>query len=139
MTHYKTNSRTDTEYWRANAANLNISDPLKRLYNCWMSGNSIVPEVKQSIGKAYPVFSWYCIMSGMGIFPDPKDLQAPNARENRYSMAEIDNLLTQRANFRDQRGLLEGDFARRADESLQIYSGDACSIRATLKFRDQHS
>jgi len=26
VTHYKTNSRTDTEYWRANAANMNLSD-----------------------------------------------------------------------------------------------------------------
>ena len=26
VTHYKTNTRTDTEYWRANAANLNMSD-----------------------------------------------------------------------------------------------------------------
>ena len=79
VTHYKTNSRTDTEYWRANAANLNISEPLKRLYNHWMSGNSIVREVKQSIGKAYPVFSWYCIMAGMGIFPYQKDLRPPTA------------------------------------------------------------
>src|SRR5262249_38966856 len=41
VTHYKTNSRTDTEYWRANAANLNLSDPLKRLLNLWVSGNAI--------------------------------------------------------------------------------------------------
>jgi hypothetical protein len=53
-----------------------------------MSGNSIVPEVKQSIGRAYPVFSWYCIMAGMVIYPDPKDLKPASARENRYGMAE---------------------------------------------------
>src|SRR5260221_1152232 len=28
VTHFKTNTRTDTEYWRANATNLNLSDPL---------------------------------------------------------------------------------------------------------------
>ena len=26
VTHYKTNTRTDTDYWRANAANPNLSD-----------------------------------------------------------------------------------------------------------------
>jgi 2-polyprenyl-6-methoxyphenol hydroxylase-like FAD-dependent oxidoreductase len=122
VTHFKTNSRTDTDYWRANAANLNISDPLKRLYNRWMSGNSIAPEVKESIGNAYPVFSWYCIMTGMGIFPDQKDLRPANAGENRYSMAEIDNLLARSAvNFRHQRELLKAIPPRREDESLQIY------------------
>jgi Tryptophan halogenase len=123
VTHYKTNSRTDTEYWRANAANLNISDPLKRLYNLWMSGNSIVPELRaQRIGKAYPVFSWYCIMTGMGIFPDQKDLRPANGGEGKYSMAEIDNLLARSAaNFRDHRELLKAIPPRRDEESLQIY------------------
>ena len=48
MTHYKTNSRTDTEYWRANAANRNISEPLKQLLNLWMSGNGIAPAGPQA-------------------------------------------------------------------------------------------
>ncbi len=123
VTHYKTNSRTDTEYWRANAANLNISEPLKRLYNLWMSGNSIAPEVgSQKIGKAYPVFSWYCIMTGMGIFPDAKDLRPANRDEGKFSLAEIDDLLARSArNFRDQRAVLAAIPAKRKNESLQIY------------------
>src|SRR5580700_144254 len=43
VTHYKTNSRQDTEYWRANAANLSLSDDLKQLYSLWMAGKSIAP------------------------------------------------------------------------------------------------
>ena len=87
-----------------------------------MAGNSIVKQVKQSIGQAYPVFSWYCIMAGMGIFPDQESLRPPNASEKKFSMAEIDNLLTRSAvNFRDQRELLEAIPPRREDESLQIY------------------
>lgn len=70
VTHYKTNSRTDTEYWRANAANRQLSDPLKQLLSLWMSGKGIAPAVRQqALGKGYPVFSWYSIMAGMGIFP----------------------------------------------------------------------
>lgn len=122
VTHYKTNSRSDTEYWRANAANLNISDPLKRLYNRWMSGSNIVAEVKQHTGRAYPLFSWYCIMTGMGIFPDPQDLRPANTTESRFKMAEIDNLLDRSTtNFRDHRELLRAIPPRREDESLQIY------------------
>ncbi len=130
VTHYKTNSRTDTEYWRANATNLNISDPLKDLYNNWMAGNSIVKQVKQSIGQAYPVFSWYCIMAGMGIFPDQKSLRPPNASEKKFSMAEIDNLLTRSAvNFRDQKEAARGD----TTEARRRVAADLFLV----KFRDQ--
>lgn len=41
-----------------------------------MSGRSIAAEVgKQAIGKGYPIFSWYSIVSGMGIFPDKEQLR----------------------------------------------------------------
>ncbi len=123
VTHYKTNSRADSDYWRANAANLDISEPLKRLYNLWMSGNSIAAELgPQSTNKAYPLFSWFCIMTGMGIFPEPGALRPPTPRERQYNMAEIDNLLERSArNFRDQREVLESIPPRRDEESLQIY------------------
>ena len=123
VTHYKTNSRTDTEYWRANAENMQLSDALQQLFATWMGGKSIVPGVKkQSIGKGYPVFSWYCIMAGMGIFPDPQDLRPATPDEGRYDLAEIDNLLQRSAlNFRDQREVLR-DIPKKVDEkSLQVY------------------
>src|SRR5260221_3182736 len=82
VTHYKTNSRTDTDYWRANAANLRLSEPLKQLLSLWLSGKGLAPPVRQqALGKGYPVFSWYSIMAGMGIFPDPATLHAPAAAE----------------------------------------------------------
>ena len=123
VTHYKTNSRSDTEYWRANAANLNLSEPLKQLLNLWMSGNSIAPAVrKQTLGRGYPVFSWYSIMAGMGIFPDAKDLHPPTAQEVTYGVAEIDNLLERSAaNYRDHREVLSNIPPRRKGQSLQVY------------------
>src|SRR5882757_2531434 len=123
VTHYKTNSRSDTEYWRANAANLNLSEPLKQLLNLWMSGNSIAPTVrKQTLGRGYPVFSWYSIMAGMGIFPDAKDLHPPTAQEVTYGVAEIDNLLERSAaNYRDHREVLSNIPPRRKGQSLQVY------------------
>jgi 2-polyprenyl-6-methoxyphenol hydroxylase-like FAD-dependent oxidoreductase len=123
VTHYKTNSRSDTEYWRANAANRNLSEPLKELLNLWMSGNSIAPTVrKQTLGRGYPVFSWYSIMAGMGIFPDSKDLHPPTAQEVTYGVAEIDNLLERSAaNYRDHREVLSNIPPRRKGQTLQVY------------------
>lgn len=123
VTHFKTNTRKDTEYWRANAANPHVSDSLKQLYGLWMSGKSIAPAVRQqALGKGYPVFSWYAIMAGMGIFPNAADLRAPTAKEARYSMAEIDNLLTRsRSHFRNHAEVLASIPPRRKEEALQIY------------------
>ncbi len=123
VTHYKTNSRTDTEYWRANTANANLSGPLQQLYRQWLSGRSIVADInRQAIGRGYPVFSWYCILSGMGIFPDPSSLRPPTAKEARYRMSEIDNLLARSAlNFRRHREVLEAIPPKSREDALQIY------------------
>jgi hypothetical protein len=123
VTHYKTNSRTDTDYWRANAANRNLSDPLKQLLSLWMSGKGIAAPVRQrALGKGYPVFSWYSIMSGMGIFPDRESLHPPKGREAQYRLGDIDDLLGRSAqNYRDHREVLANIPPRRMGESLQVY------------------
>jgi 2-polyprenyl-6-methoxyphenol hydroxylase-like FAD-dependent oxidoreductase len=123
VTHYKTNSRNDTDYWRANAANRNLSDPLKQLLSLWMSGKGIAPAVRRrELGKGYPVFSWYSLMSGMGIFPDRPMLHAPRGKEALYRLGDIDNLLDRSVvNFRDHREVLADIPPRRMGESLQVY------------------
>ena len=123
VTHYKTNTRTDTEYWRANAANLNLSDDLKKLYSLWMNGKSIVPALRQQlIGRSYPVFSWYALMAGMGVFPDGTGLRAPRASEARYSMEEIDDLIRRSAaNYPDHKSTLTQIPPRRRAPALQAY------------------
>ena len=123
VTHYKTNSRTDTDYWRANTHNGNLSEPLQQLFQMWLSGKSIAADVgKQALGKGYPVFSWYCILSGMGIFPEPGTLRAPTKNQARYKMSEIDNLLSRSAlNFRKQKDVLAEIPRKSKEEALQIY------------------
>lgn len=123
VTHYKTNTRRDTEYWRACASNTNLSNGLRELYALWMGGRSIAADVgRQALGRGYPVFSWYCIMSGMGIFPDRKDLRRPTSAEARYDLDEIDNLLHRCSlNFRPQREVLADIPPRNRERSLQIY------------------
>jgi hypothetical protein len=122
VTHYKTNTRTDTEYWRANAANMKLSDPLKELFSRWVSGQSIAADVgRQAIGRGYPIFSWYCILAGMGVFPPEDRLRKPRSHEH-YPMTEIDDLIERSSmNFRPQRDVLASIPPRRRGESLQIY------------------
>jgi tryptophan 6-halogenase len=123
VTHYKTSSRRDSEYWRANAANMQLSDDLKKLLSLWMDGKSIRGGIRQqAIGKGYPVFSWYAILAGMGIFPDAKDLRPPTEQEARFNMEEIDDLLARSArNFLPHAQVLKSIPPRRNEDSLQIY------------------
>jgi len=123
VTHYRTNTRTDTGYWRDNAGNSNLSDNLQKLYATWMAGKSIVPGLRaQVIGHGYPIVSWYAIMSGMGIFPDAHDLRPPSAQEARYDMTKIDDLLERSVgNYLDHGEALERIPPRREGPSLQLY------------------
>jgi tryptophan 6-halogenase len=88
-----------------------------------MSGKSIAPDVgRQALGKGYPIFSWYCLLSGMGVFPAKERLRPANGRERHYNMDEIDNLLTRSAaNFRSQREVLADIPQKVHEKSLQIY------------------
>jgi hypothetical protein len=121
VTHYKTNSRNDTDYWRACAANGKLSESLKELYSLWLSGRGILePVARQALGKGYPVLSWYSIMAGMGCFPP--QLRAPTESEGRYDLEEIDNLLERSAlNFRPQRELVKSIPPKVREKSLQVY------------------
>jgi 2-polyprenyl-6-methoxyphenol hydroxylase-like FAD-dependent oxidoreductase len=123
VTHYKTNTRSDSEYWRANAANTDLSPALKQLLSLWMAGKSIAPGVrKQSIGHGYPMFSWYAILAGVGLFPHPRDLRAPTAQQARHDLAEIDDMLARSVlNYPRHREALAGIPRRRQGPSLQTY------------------
>ena len=122
VSHYKTNSRTDTEYWRANAANMHLSDSLAQLLHTWMARKPLVPGLrKREFGQAYPIVSWYCLLAGMGVFPND-DLRPPSPKQARYSLAAIDNLIERSAmNYPDHRTLLQDIPARVKEETLQVY------------------
>jgi hypothetical protein len=74
-----TNSRTDTGYWQANAANTpSLSDPQKRLFGTWLARKSVAAEVGKQVIGPYPIMSWSCIMSRLDIRPDKA---APSRRD----------------------------------------------------------
>ena len=123
VTHYKTNSRTDTDYWRANAANTHLSEPLKQLLNAWISTRPLIGGLQSgAIGRGYPVVSWYSLLAGMGIFPEDGQLRPPTALEAQHDLAAIDNLLDRSArNFPDHLACLRDIPAKVAERSLQMY------------------
>ena len=79
VTHYKLNSRSDTDYWIANRENENISDELKAIINTWDKGGDLLGELKsQAATQVYSPTSWYCILAGMGRFP--RNLKKPKKK-----------------------------------------------------------
>jgi len=123
VTHYKTNTRTDTPYWRDNAANTALSDSLRLLLGAWLASKPIAGGIMHGqIGRGYPTVSWYALLAGVGLFPDDANLRAPTAQEAQYDLASLDQLLERSAmNFPDQREFL-GDIAPQVTEkTLQVY------------------
>jgi glycine/D-amino acid oxidase-like deaminating enzyme len=121
VTHYKTNTRTDTEYWRANAANTHLSAPLQQLLRTWLASKPISGGIARgTFGRGYPIMSWYSLLAGVGLFPDGK--RAPTAQEAKYDMAEVDSLIERSAmNFPDHREFLKAITPKPQPPSLQVY------------------
>ena len=104
VAHYKTNSRTDTDYWRANAEGLDkVSDSLKAIYQTWFEGRDLAAEIRrQNIERYYPIGSWYSLLAGRGNFPDVGPMTGPD------TVAPLDDFMRRCAlNFRDHRSVLE--------------------------------
>ena len=70
--HYKLNSRDDTAYWRDNRDNPNMSAQLARVLDSWDRNESMEGVLPDD--GAHPIYSrlsWYCMLAGMGRFPEP--------------------------------------------------------------------
>src|SRR6202012_3910296 len=79
VAHYKTNSRTDTDYWRANAANTRLSDPLRELLGTWLSRQPLVGGLRKGrFGYGGSTRAGFVLLAGVGVFPD-EALRAPTA------------------------------------------------------------
>jgi len=123
VTHFKTNTRSDTDYWRANAANTHLSEPLQQLLRTWLASRPISAGIaKGAFGRGYPIMSWYSLLAGVGLFPDEREMRAPTPQEAKYDMAEVDTLLDRSAiNFPDHRAFLGAIPPKRKPSSLQVY------------------
>ncbi|WP_441004122.1 tryptophan halogenase family protein [Pseudocolwellia agarivorans] len=78
VAHYKLNTRTDSDYWRANRDNTNISDSLYQVLDVWYKCEDLTKEIEsQQIGSYFDAMSWHCLLAGYGVFP-PLAKNQPN-------------------------------------------------------------
>ncbi len=70
VAHYRLNRRSDTAYWRGNAANDYLSDKLKAIMTAWFTCRDMAATIDElNIGSAYSSMSWHCLLAGYGQFP----------------------------------------------------------------------
>ncbi|PZQ62909.1 MAG: tryptophan halogenase [Sphingomonas taxi] len=70
VAHYKLNTRTDSDYWRANAANMALSDPLRHVLDTWFRCGDLGEELqRQGQLSHFGTASWHCLLAGYGAFP----------------------------------------------------------------------
>ena len=96
VAHYRLSTRNDTEYWKANSNNQNLSQSLIRLLNCWTGGiqHDIDIEIhEQNIAQYFPVDSWRILLAGYGFFPASNSLKPSSEIPNDINMDELKDKL----------------------------------------------
>ena len=103
--HYRVNQRSDSDYWRDNAATQDLSESLRRLLHTWFTGGDLVGEIRrQDIGRYYSPISWHCLLAGYGTFPDAARLRPTDGG---FDMARIDDFVSRCAlNFTPHKEML---------------------------------
>ncbi|TKB47461.1 tryptophan halogenase family protein [Thalassotalea mangrovi] len=107
LVHYLTNSRDDTKYWRDNRHGLMIPDTVRHLLEVWQSD----ADIEQELGgyfktSMYSKASWYCLLAGMGVFPELVD----DNKRSSHSIAPLEPVIAYNQNcmqhFRPQREII---------------------------------
>lgn len=94
VAHYRMNQRSDSVYWRDNAANDAISDNLKAVMTAWFTGADLAEEiVRLDIGRYYSSLSWHCLFAGYGTFPADQKLTASIDGLALVDMGKIDSFI----------------------------------------------
>lgn len=113
--HYRVNRRSDTQYWRDNAANNELSDSLKQVMTAWFTGKDMEAEIaRQGIARYYNATSWQCLLAGYGTFPQDAPAGGGALAPDRSldDMAAIDAFVAGCAsNFPDHKRYLESSLA----------------------------
>lgn len=95
VAHYRVNQRTDSDYWRDNAANNKLSENLKAILTAWFTGADLVQEIADlDVGRYYSSLSWHCLLAGYGTFPAEHKMVPPEAELALADMAKIDDFIS---------------------------------------------
>jgi len=108
VAHYILNSREDTDYWKQNGQNTNVSATLRQILEVWKSGKSLSQEMERlQIRSSYTAMSWYCLLAGYGFYPAIKPVPNPPSAAEKFNMDEIDEFIRRCAlNFKSQNDAL---------------------------------
>lgn len=69
VAHYKLNTRDDSEYWKANRDNKNLSNSLMHILNVWFKREDLHAEIeRQQLSSHFDAVSWHCLLAGYGAF-----------------------------------------------------------------------
>ena len=70
VAHYKLNTRDDSEYWKANRNNTELSGSLRHILDVWYRRGDLTEELqRQDIESHFTSLSWHCLLAGYGAFP----------------------------------------------------------------------
>lgn len=76
VAHYKLNTREDTEYWKANRDNMELSSSLRHILDVWYRREDLAKEIqRQDLESHFTHLSWHCLLAGYGAFPPLADNQ----------------------------------------------------------------
>jgi 2-polyprenyl-6-methoxyphenol hydroxylase-like FAD-dependent oxidoreductase len=108
VAHYILNSREDTDYWKQNGQNTNVSETLRQILQIWKSGKSLSQEMERlQIRSSYTAMSWYCLLAGYGFYPAIKPAPTSPSATEKFDMDEIDEFIRRCAlNFQSQNDAL---------------------------------
>lgn len=109
VAHYRLSSREDSQYWRDNSENPNISNNLKRIVQSWVKGEDLNQTlVKSGVVSFYPPISWHAILAGYGVFPPISNLNCHDSMANKYDLEHIDQFVERCSrNFKDHFSFLK--------------------------------
>ncbi len=92
VAHYKLNTRTDSEYWRANRDNKQLSQSLLDILDVWYRRGDLSAEIaRQKLASHFGTLSWHCLLAGYGAFPPLANKQP--GRGDRYQEARVGEFL----------------------------------------------
>ncbi|MDX1499286.1 MAG: tryptophan halogenase family protein [Woeseiaceae bacterium] len=92
VAHYKLNTRDDTEYWKANRENMELSSSLRHILDVWYRRGDLTREIeRQDIESHFTNLSWHCLLAGYGAFPSLAKEQP--GRGDLYEQQEIESFL----------------------------------------------
>jgi hypothetical protein len=94
VAHYRLNSRIDSDYWRDNARNDQLSNPLRSVLNAWHGRADLAAELDRlQLDSHFGAMSWHCLLAGYGAFPPLAPGQPPSGTGDRYLELRLEDFL----------------------------------------------